>query len=111
MPPKVFISQRSVDAWVAEDQADVAGPRLTIAGAVTFLVQPASLFLRVAAGTDSAALLGKVKAQPAIAALGGETYMSSVIIGETAYEVEPGFVAEAAADALRALAGMPALPP
>jgi len=56
---------------------------------------PGCYFKEVQAGSDAVfKLLGKVKAKAAVSALGAEMYMNSVILGETAYEVEVGFVAK-----------------
>jgi hypothetical protein len=112
MAAKVFISQGVIDAWVSSDQAELSGNALsfrTRPGALE--LQPASLFKRISAGKDDPHhLIGKVLDEEAVLALGGETYMSSVLIGETAYDVEPGFIgapaeadARAVIEALRAL--------
>lgn len=113
MTPSLFIPQGTIDAWVAADKADVAGEVLTVRGIAGALrLAPASWFCRVSAGSDEVhGLLGKVKAEEAIAALGGEVYMTSVILGETAYEVEPGFLAapappESAAALVAAVRGL-----
>jgi hypothetical protein len=94
MALKVFISQSVIDAWVSSEQAEISGNLLSFrarAGALDLV--PASLFRRISAGqTDPHTLVGKVLDEEAILALGGETYMSSVLIGEIAYDVEPGFV-------------------
>jgi len=113
MPVKVFISQGAVDSWVSSDQAELSGSLLSFKGRPGSLeLVPASLFKRISAGnTDPHTLLGKVLDEEAILALGGETYMSSVLLGETAYDVEPGFIgvptgstdARVAVETLRAL--------
>jgi hypothetical protein len=118
LTPKLFISQSTIDAWVAADQADVAGDVLTLRGVGGALrLAAASLFRSVSAGSDEAQkLLGRVKAEEAIASLGGEVYLTSVILGETAYEVDPGFLAtpappEAAPVLVKAVAGLGDTPP
>ena len=94
MSAKVFISQGAIDSWVSSDQADLSGNVLSFRGRSGSLqLVPASLFRRVSAGKDDPhTLVGKVLDEEAVLALGGETYMSSVLLGETAYDVEPGFV-------------------
>lgn len=105
MPPKVFISQGAIDGWVSSEQADLAGNVLTFKsrpGALQLV--PASLFKRVSAGKDDPhTLVGKVLDEEAVLALGGEAYMSSVLLGETAYDVEPGFLGEPAGTDTRAI--------
>lgn len=94
MALKVFISQSAIDAWVSAEQAEIAGSMLSFrsyAGALELV--PASLFERISAGqTDPHTLVGKVLDEEAILALGGETYMTSVLLGEIAYDIEPGFL-------------------
>jgi hypothetical protein len=113
MAVKIFISQGAIDGWVSSDQAEIAGSMLSFKGRAGALdLVPASLFRRISAGlTDPHTLVGKVLDEEAILALGGETYMSSVLLGEIAYDVEPGFVgvpaggtdARTVVDSLRAL--------
>ena len=115
MAVKIFISQGAIDAWVSSDQAEIAGSQLTFRGRPGALeLVPASLFRHISAGkTDPHTLVGKVLDEEAILALGGETYMSSVLLGEIAYDVEPGFVGvpapatdvRAVVETLRALDG------
>ncbi len=95
MPLKVFIPQSVIDAWVSSDRVDLQGEFLTLrAAGLSLRLVPASHFQRVSGGgEDRNGLLGRVKDQEAIAALGGEAYMSSVLLGETAYDVESGFLA------------------
>lgn len=114
MSAKVFIPQAVIDTWVAGDRVDVSGDVLSLRGGGALRLGPASLFLKLSAGADQPhALLGKVKGEQDIARLGGESYMTSVILGDSAYEVEPGFMGDpidgtdraALLAALRELAG------
>jgi hypothetical protein len=58
------------------------------------------------AGNDTAKLLGKVKTLDALKQMGAEHYMQSVILGESAYKVQQGFLAET--NALRRAVGVKA---
>jgi len=70
-------------------------------GDLVLRLVPGCYFMSVQAGSDrSFNLLGKVKTKAAVSALGAEVYMNSVILGETAYEVEVGFVAKPMGPAL-----------
>ena len=63
--------------------------------AVALRVVPGYYFDRVSGGSDDDhGLLGRAKLKAAVAALGAEAYMSSVLLGETAYEAETGFIAK-----------------
>ena len=96
MTAKVFIPQDVVDSWVTADRVDLAGEILTFRGVgLTLRMVPAYFFGQVSGGSDEGHnLLGKAKLKAAIAAMGAEAYMNSVILAETAYEAEPGFIAK-----------------
>jgi hypothetical protein len=85
-----------MDSWLSSERVNLEGEMLRLPGAGLVLrLVPGCYFKCVQAGSDDTfALLGKVKAQAAVAALGAEAYMNSVILGETAYEVDLGFVAK-----------------
>ena len=63
-----------------------------------FRLRPALRFLRVVGSGDGEAdpngLVGRVKLVDDVVRLGGEQFMESVILGETAYDVQPGFLGE-----------------
>jgi len=96
MSTKVFLPQDLVDAWITSDKVELSGEVMTFRGpAIALRMVPGFYFDHVAGGTDEAhGLLGRAKSKAAVAALGAEAYMNSVILGETAYEVEAGFVAK-----------------
>lgn len=111
MSVKVFITQDAIDSWMASERVQVTGDVLTFReGAVSARLVPGYYFVRMQAGDDGQnRLLGRVKVNAAVLALGAEAYMNSVILGENAYEVESGFVVKptsgtADQDLLRALA-------
>jgi hypothetical protein len=96
MPVKLFIPQETVDSWLSAERVNLEGEMLQLlGGGLVLRLVPGCHFRSVQAGSDEAFnLLGTVKAKAAISALGAEMYMNSVILGETAYEVEVGFVAK-----------------
>jgi hypothetical protein len=96
MSVKVFIPQDVVDSWVTADKVELSGEVMTFRGSgLALRMVPGYYFDHVAGGSDEGhQLLGRAKVKAAIAAMGAEAYMSSVILGETAYEVEAGFVAK-----------------
>ena len=97
MPVKIFIPQDQVDGWITTDKVDLAGEIMTFRTArLSLRVVPAYYFDHVSGGSDEGPrLLGRVKTKAAVAALGAEIYMTTIIVGETAYDVEIGFVAKA----------------
>lgn len=93
---RLFISQDRLDAWSAEQRVSVAGDVMTLADdGRSFRIQPAVRFLRVAGNTDDPhQLVDTVQDERSLDDMGADHYMYSVILGETAYDVQPGFVGE-----------------
>ena len=96
MSIKVFLPQDVVDSWITADKIELAGEVMTFrASGISLRMVPGFYFDHVAGGSDEGhMLLGRAKSKAAVAALGAEVYMNSVILAETAYEVEAGFVAK-----------------
>lgn len=96
MAIKFFLPQEVVDSWITADKVELSGEIMTFRGlGVTLRMVPGYFFDHVSGGSDEEhLLLGKAKTKAAIAALGAEVYMNSIILGETSYEVEVGFVAK-----------------
>ena len=92
---KLFVPHEALDSWLSSDKMSLDGENLYFSGTNThFRLVPGCFFKSIQAGHDEAGLLGKVKTKAAVTALGAEICMNSVILGETAYEVETGFVAK-----------------
>jgi hypothetical protein len=91
---RIFLPQEALDVLIAEDKVTVAGEELRIHGdGRTYDIVPAVRFLKDVAGTgDPHGLLGRVKEKPQLDQLGAEHYMGSVVLAESAYEVQDGFV-------------------
>ncbi len=96
MSVKVFIPQDVVDSWITSDKVELSGEVMTFCGSrLALRMVPGYYFDHVAGGSDEGHnLVGRAKVKAAVNAMGAEAYMSSVILGETAYEVEAGFVAK-----------------
>jgi hypothetical protein len=112
MALKLFISQDALDSWLSAERVVLDGENLRLAGTnIALRLTPGCHFMGVQAGHDEHALLGRAKSKAAVTALGAEIYMDSVILGETAYEIETGFLAkpvggaESDAAIVRAIAG------
>ena len=62
-----------------------------------FRLRPAIRFLKVSGdGQDAHQLVGRVKLLDDLARLGAEQFMESVIVGETAYDIQSGYLGEPA---------------
>jgi hypothetical protein len=95
MALKLFISQDALDSWLSAERVVLDGEILRLAGtSIALRLTPGCHFMGVQAGNDEHALLGRAKSKAAVTAMGAEMYMDSVILGETAYEIETGFLAK-----------------
>lgn len=91
---RVFFPQAALDEWVATDRVDVRGDDLTIKGAQRrYRAVEALRVVREVTGTpDSNDLVGTVKSKAFLIELGAEILGGSMILGDNAYDVVPGFV-------------------
>lgn len=98
---KLFLPQAQLEEWALEDKADLRDGRLVVMqeGGASYPVVPAVHFLQLVSGEDSHKLVARVKTEAQLQSLGAEQMADSVLIGDTAYEVVPGYVTEVAASA------------
>ena len=96
MADYLFVPQSVLDKWSEQGRIAVEGNVLTILGEnKDFSLTSAVRFMKMEAGDDTAGLLQKVKTTDALKQMGAEHYMESVILGEVAYQVQQGFLADA----------------
>jgi hypothetical protein len=94
---RLFVAQELLDQWAEQGKIELSGNELKIlAEDRTFQLHAGARFLSLAAGQDTNKLVGKVKSDEQLQSLGGELYMNSVLVGEDAYDVQAGFLAEVA---------------
>jgi hypothetical protein len=91
---RVFFPQGALDEWIAEDRVDLQKDELCIkAEGRRYRIIEALRVVREVTGTpDSNELVGKVKSHAFLSELGAEILENSMILGENAYDVVPGFV-------------------
>jgi hypothetical protein len=94
--PRLFFPQEWVDEANLEEIVRVEGDSLTVpADGKVFRLTPAVRFLKVDGGDDDPnGWVGKVKPAAELEGLGAEAMEKSVIHGDTAYGVQPGYIAE-----------------
>jgi hypothetical protein len=110
MADHLFVPQTVLDRWSEQGRIQVDGNVLVILGEQkSFALTSAVRFIKMEAGDDRAGLLAKVKTTDALKQMGAEHYMDSVILGESAYQVQQGFLADA--NALRRAAAASQPPP
>jgi len=98
----LFVSQALLDTWANQGRIGLDGQSITLLSGEgqgrCYALEPAARFLRVAeGGSDPHQLLARVKTLAQVREMGGEAMADSVVLGEMAYEIEPGFLAESAA--------------
>ena len=93
--PRIYVSQALVDRWLVGGRIELDGDLLRLASPPTSLfINPAVFFERVDGGdADPHQLVGCVKSSQELAQMGAEHYDTSVVLGDQAYTVQPGFIA------------------
>jgi hypothetical protein len=97
MADYLFVPQTVLDKWSEQGRVRVDANVLTLLDSTkkSFQLTSAVRFLKLEAGEDKAKLLNKVKTNDALKQMGAEVVMHSVLLGETAYQVQQGFLADA----------------
>jgi hypothetical protein len=98
----LFVSQAMLDSWAEQGKIDFVGNVMTLLAGEgegrSYALEPAVRFMKVLGGDrDPNALLHKVKSLAQLKELGADPAGDSCILGDVAYEVQPGFLAEGAA--------------
>ncbi len=95
MQNRVFLAQNALDTWLANGKVELSGTELTItAEARRYRLAEAAHVLREVTGSpDPNELVGRVKSTQYLQELGAELMEGSMILGENAYDVTPGFMA------------------
>jgi hypothetical protein len=98
----LFVSQAMLDTWAEQGKIELVGNvMILLAGdgkGRSYALEPAVRFLKlIGADADPHGLVHKVKSVEQLRALGAEPVGDSCILGDTGYEVQPGFLVEGAA--------------
>jgi len=90
---KLFLPHATLESWAFDEKADIRDDRLAVTGdSATYPVLPAVHFVSLVTGEDVHGLIGKVKTAPQLEALGAEHLDDSVILGDAAFDVVPGYL-------------------
>ncbi|MGD0676764.1 MAG: hypothetical protein ABSC94_15225 [Polyangiaceae bacterium] len=94
MENRVFFPQAALDQWIVEAWVELQDGELTLSDeGGRFRLTEALRILREVSGIgDAHGLLGRVKARADLEQLGAEIIETSMLLGECAYDVEPGWV-------------------
>jgi len=93
---RVFVSQTCIDRWHSTGGIALDGEMLrfhAVPGTNLF-INPSVYFERIDGGEqDPYDIVGAVKTANELAQMGAEHYQNSVVLGDFAYSVKPGFIA------------------
>jgi len=94
MRNRVFFPQAALDEWLADGRVDLHNEELLIKteNRKYRIVEGIRILREVSGMADGHELLGKVKSKAFLLELGAELLESSMILGDNAYDVVPGFV-------------------
>lgn len=93
---RLFISVERLDAWTAEGRAALQGNRMVLTELDRgFSMIPAVCFVAAnGQAVDPHDLIGRVKSKVQLEEMGAEHLFTSVIYGDTAYDVIEGFLGD-----------------
>lgn len=91
---RVFVSSATFDVWVSAGTVELAGTRLTArATGLVYDIQEAVHVVREVSGErDTARLVGTVQRVEDLVPLGAELLDRSLVLGDLAFDVVPGFL-------------------
>jgi len=91
---RVFFPQEALDRWLRAGQVELSGAELTIRARRRRyrLVEAARVMAEVSNQPDPHELVGRVKTVAFLTELGAELLGGSMVIGDNAYEVVPGWL-------------------
>jgi hypothetical protein len=94
MKNRVFFPQAALDEWLADDRIDLSHDELTIRaeGRRYRIIEAIRVVTEVTGTQDANEVVGKVKSRAFLGELGAELLEGSMILGDNAYDVVPGFV-------------------
>ena len=94
---RLFFPQQALDEWLESGRITLVGEELTVLpeGRMFGLTQAVRFMAEVAEGSDPHDLVGKVKTLEQVQAMAAEYCTGSVILGDNAYEIVDGFLAQA----------------
>jgi hypothetical protein len=93
MENRIFFPQAALDEWIVAGTAELQDGELTLlAVGRRFRLAEAVHIVSDASGGGDAELVGRVKARVYLEQLGAEIVESSMLLGDAAYDVEPGWI-------------------
>lgn len=93
MQTRVFFPQACLDQWGIEGKIELTPTELLVvaAGRRYSITEVVRVVVEVTGAHDPHGIVGKVKSKAALEAMGAEILENSMIIGDNAYDVVPGW--------------------
>ena len=100
MPHRYFFPQSTLDEWLVDERVDLRGTELTLLreSRKYNLSEAVHVVAEVSGEADAFDLLGRVKPRAALVERGAEMLESSMILGDNAYDIVPGWYGEPLGD-------------
>lgn len=94
MGNRVFFPQAALDFWIVDGAVELTDGVLTILGEGRRyeLTEAVHVVREVSGGGDQHGLVGRAKTRASLEKLGAEIVESSMLLGDAAYDVAPGWV-------------------
>lgn len=94
---RIFFPQDSLDHWISESRVDLVGNELIVKAENRRyrVVEAVRVLSEVTGAPDVNEIVGKVKSLLYLTELGAEILGSSMVLGDNAYEIVPGFMGTA----------------
>ena len=91
---RIFFPEAALDTWMLDGHVELAGEQLTMKseGRRYRITEAARILREVTGAPDGFDLVGRVKSKAFLAELGAELLESSMVLGDNAYDVVPGFL-------------------
>lgn len=94
MRNRVFFPQIALDEWLADSRVELRNDELLVKSENRKyrIIEGIRVLREVSGSADSHELIGRVKSKAFLVELGAEILEGSMILGDNAYDVVPGFV-------------------
>lgn len=93
MAGHLFVPQAQLDEWLEAGQVDIDSDGMQVpAEKLKVGLEPAFRFVQLLEGEDGGQLVSRVRTERQLRDMGADACGNSVIVGDVAYEVVPGFL-------------------
>ena len=95
MQNRLFFPQDALDQWLVDERIDIQGAEIGVhkAGRRYRIAEAMRVVREVTGGGDPHELIGRVKSKAFLEELGAEIFERSMVLGDFAYDVVPGWLA------------------